>query len=572
MIPTHRLAAALLGLAALSAAPRPALAQAQASTASRPAVSADAHATLVREAWTAYGAKDYARSADLYARAFALRRDPAASDLYNAACSAALAGRKDDAFRFLHRAVDAGFGPAEHVLVNDSDLATLRADARWPAVREKLEERTRREAALPKPHEAYSAVIRSGDYLGALDTLLALERRHAAGASLDWRSLLGQFLAYARSFVGDHGGALAEYDRLRGPSSDTAPSADPLAGHRARDARDAILAAADTAQVVMLNEAHHLAIHRAFTASLLEDFHRRGFRYLAVEAVSAEDTALAARGYPAMKTGIYTKEPVFGDLVRRALELGFTVVGYDSFGTCDPAADGGRQCFNVRDSLEAVNIVNRIFRKDPAAKVVVHAGYSHVVDKPYNGVVPMAARLREMTGIDPFTVDQTWMTEGSAPEYESPVYRAALDAGRVAAPTVFVAASGEFFRDVRGGFRNADMQVFHPRTRRVQGRPHWMAHAGRESLRLYGEARGGVAGPFLRTPTRPVLVQAFVAGEGDDAVPADQVLVTGDDAPVLMLRPGRYRIVAREPGGREVARIEVTMPVRGTGPAATGDL
>jgi hypothetical protein len=98
-----------------------------------------------------------------------------------------------------------------------------------------------------------------------------------------------------------------------------------------------------------------------------------------------------------------------------------------------------------------------------------------------------------------------------------------------------------------------------------------MAHAGRETLRLYGEARGGAAGPFLRTSKRPVLVQAFVAGESDDAVPADQVLVTGDDAPVLALRPGRYRIVARESGGREVARAEVTMPVRGAGPGASGD-
>jgi len=87
---------------------------------------------LLDAAMQAYAQKDYARSADLFAKAFE-SGEPDAADLYNAACSSALAGRTDAAVTLLERSVAAGYGGWEH-LGKDSDLDALHAHPRWAAV------------------------------------------------------------------------------------------------------------------------------------------------------------------------------------------------------------------------------------------------------------------------------------------------------------------------------------------------------------------------------------------------------------------------------------------------------
>jgi hypothetical protein len=64
------------------------------------------------EADLAYRSKDYARAAALYLETFAQTQD--AGQLYNAACSFALAGEGERALATLRRAVDAGYMNAEH--------------------------------------------------------------------------------------------------------------------------------------------------------------------------------------------------------------------------------------------------------------------------------------------------------------------------------------------------------------------------------------------------------------------------------------------------------------------------
>jgi hypothetical protein len=56
---------------------------------------------------------------------------------YNAACAAALAGEKAEAFTWLERSVEAGFSNASHLL-KDPDLATLRADPAFATIVEKV--------------------------------------------------------------------------------------------------------------------------------------------------------------------------------------------------------------------------------------------------------------------------------------------------------------------------------------------------------------------------------------------------------------------------------------------------
>src|SRR5262249_50664666 len=66
--------------------------------------------------------------------------DQDTSTLYSAACSFALAGRSDDAFCYLNRAIQGGFGNVDQIR-SDADLTSLRTDSRWQAVLARAEER-----------------------------------------------------------------------------------------------------------------------------------------------------------------------------------------------------------------------------------------------------------------------------------------------------------------------------------------------------------------------------------------------------------------------------------------------
>ena len=87
---------------------------------------------LYVEASTAYGEKDFAKSAELYLRAFDARATVPAVP-FNAACCFARLGRADEAFKYLDLAVQRGWSDIEH-LKSDADLESLRSDKRWDEI------------------------------------------------------------------------------------------------------------------------------------------------------------------------------------------------------------------------------------------------------------------------------------------------------------------------------------------------------------------------------------------------------------------------------------------------------
>lgn len=92
---------------------------------------------LIRQADSLYKSKDYKKSNELYQQALKLEKTNS-TDLYNAACSAALADDKENAANFLQLAFDNGYLNINH-LKKDSDLSSLHADNRWKELVDKMQ-------------------------------------------------------------------------------------------------------------------------------------------------------------------------------------------------------------------------------------------------------------------------------------------------------------------------------------------------------------------------------------------------------------------------------------------------
>lgn len=366
-------------------------------------------------------------------------------------------------------------------------------------------------------------LLPKGEYLKAADLLAEAEKSDSS---------LHQFANVAASFVT----GLAD---TRPASSAGADKSDlrKLSAAELRDAIPEIVERARRTSIVILNEEHQVPRDRAFALQVARALWPLGYSILAVEGFhSSADTVgreqnakrIAETGYVRHDTGVYTNDPVFADFVRQSLALGYRPVVYDFVRPkgAPPAADRVAQ----RDQGEADNLVESIFSKAPGAKVLIYVGYSHAAEEPLPSNTWMAARLKKMTGIDPLTIDQTTLS----PSGYASLY-AALK-GRLGTPSVVPMLDG---KPVKFGSLGpaVDIQVAHPPTRLVRGRPDWLLAMGRSAIEVPAK---------LRPRTGRVLVQAFIANEDADAVPVDQVVVSaGREPPPLLVPPGPLRFAVR---------------------------
>jgi hypothetical protein len=387
-----------------------------------------------------------------------------------------------------------------------------------------------------------------GNYLGPL---LALQRREADYlASDEWRGMFYDMMSYAHSYIGNSAEAIAYFDKGQEKNPLQEVKVSTLDQYFAKNALDVIRSVADREQVIMINELHHVPMHRAFTTQLLPVLYAKGFRYLAVEAVNERDTKLNERGYPIYQTGGYTSEPVFGDMLRTALKLGFKIVPYEYQGKCQAKPDDPYFCQNERERGQAQNIYDRILREHPDAKILVHAGAGHIQEYRSKAVTIMAAHFKEISKINPFTIDQMEMMEHSAPDYEESDYRYATRKGLIKEPTIFVSDGGDFWKNKGGQFSTVDAQIFHPRVSYQSGRPVWLRLKGLRkpyTVDVLKQRHQDVSS----ASSGMLLVQAFAAEEAEGAVPVDQVVASGSlQQPVLMLRKGQFRIRVIDEAGK----------------------
>ncbi len=379
-----------------------------------------------------------------------------------------------------------------------------------------------------------------GNTLTLLDTLRALEGEYAAKGPAAQAAIAVRILTVAPE-VGNYVEALRYADLAYGTHAmgRLANEAE-LKGYQPVYAPSALALAAEAAQVVMINEGHHVPQHRAFTIELLKLLRQKGFSHFATETLYETDTQLNERGYPTAQTGYYTGEPVYGHLIRTALRLGYRVVPYEVQGATNS---------DEREQGQARNLIERILKGAPQARILVHAGYSHIDESGTDrvGAMTMAQRFKEATGIDPFTIDQNEMTEHSAREFEHPLYRYVMEHRRISRPSVFRNAEGQWWTLERG--RN-DVTVFHPRSRYSGGRPDWLRLGGsRIPYRLPKKICGSA---------QRCLVRARITSEGSDAIPIDQLEVSASrPAPALMLPAGEFIVEVQDPKGNPIMNFHI---------------
>ncbi|HTI93426.1 MAG TPA: hypothetical protein VL727_22665 [Puia sp.] len=308
------------------------------------------------------------------------------------------------------------------------------------------------------------------------------------------------------------------------------------------NARHYINYAAKGRRVVMINEAFAKPLHRAFTLSLLSDFYRQGFRYLAMEMLDNFSNQSLTREN--MHTGYYASEPVAGELVRTALEMGFTLVSYE-----DTAA--AQHTPNQRDSIQAENLYS-VIAKDSTAKILVHASFAHISKKQGpDGHIPMALAFWRRSGIEPLSIDQTDMTEESNFGYGRVIYQAYLQKFPLTEPSIALMNNAPVNVTDKDLY---DLSVIHPPTVYQDGRPTWLSLDGRRQ-------------PTYIKPTSNAVffVQAYYQKDIDDndntpwqLVPADQTYVTGGKKNYLLyLRKGKYKVFFRDLGYHILSSLPV---------------
>jgi hypothetical protein len=377
----------------------------------------------------------------------------------------------------------------------------------------------------------------------------ALERGQAdlSGAAPGRNSAL-EVLGTMLSMVGDVDGAIAAYDS-RTPAALAPLSTQQVAKMReVVDARgdnaiQAIVEQARSKRVVLINEAHNVPMHRAFTRNLAKELRKIGYSYLAAEAFREGpkgDVILTAAKKTSVRTGVYTGDPVFAEFVNAALDDGWKLIPYDTQGAPAPGTDPIER-IKQREQMQAQNLVDRIFAKDPNAKVLIHVGYGHLQKlRPGDTHSPayMGEYLHRLIGLEMLHVDQISFYSHPDRAAEGPVYAGLVQKFPSKEPFVLRSPDGSF-PVLMGMQGSVDMQVIFPRYATRDGRPEWLQT-------LAGRLPRDIPQDLLPKQGRR-LIKAFRQADSPDTVPADMVLVeAGKPVPCLMLPPGQFRYTYEE--------------------------
>ncbi len=263
------------------------------------------------------------------------------------------------------------------------------------------------------------------------------------------------------SFIGLYKEAIAEWDKSRQykPYIPDSVKNNFIENYSTVNARKYIIQKANENQIIIFNEAHYNSRNRVFVASLLKDFKKIGYTYFAAEALNTDSTYQNLK-LPLFSTGYYTMEPQFGNLIREAIRQKLKLFAYE-----DSTGANGKQ----REINEAKNL-ELLLKKDPKAKIIIYCGFSHIFeDSVYNWEKAMAGRLKEFTGIDPYTIDQTELIEKSNPDFENPYFKLINENNYC----ILVNKNKVAFNK-KTNRQYVDALLYTPRTKYIYNRPNWI--------------------------------------------------------------------------------------------------
>ena len=171
--------------------------------------------------------------------------------------------------------------------------------------------------------------------------------------------------------------------------------------------------------VVMANEAHNGLARsvrtRVIGARMIRAAHEAGVRRLAMEALHwpAKDVPGPITALPDDERG-YLAQPEMRAMIGTALDLGWTLWAYEAEIDVTPETDRAwlrsMEFTNWREREQAANL-GRLLEAAPGEPVLVWCGNSHASKHAPSGCdenewVPMGWNFRELSGIDPFVIDQ----------------------------------------------------------------------------------------------------------------------------------------------------------------------
>lgn len=390
---------------------------------------------------------------------------------------------------------------------------------------------------------------------GLLAQYALMQANYDANDERVFRPIFGQYLSWFQTWIGDYDGARRSFSIAQAAQADDGSS--PLNGaYHARPADAAILEWTRDRKAVFFNEAHSAPVTRTLTVQLLATLRTQGFTYFAAETLDTAQTDSLKRGYPSAKSGFYVNEPIYGEIVRSALRLGYKVIAYDAedVGTGDAREKGGAQA-----------LYDQVFKHDPNARLVVNAGFSHIQKSGiYLGGSSMAEFFQKISGIEPLAIEQTMMIEHARANQDHPYYLSAIQAQHPNGPFVLVNDAGKPWTLKPGQY---DVSVFFPPETLAENRPDWVSLGG--TRQPYPVAGDDCRGQF------PCMIEAHYDGEGEDAVAADRVVLNAvatstsmsEQVPAdragapsrLYLYPGSYRLTAVDRDGRILATHKITI-------------
>jgi hypothetical protein len=289
-------------------------------------------------------------------------------------------------------------------------------------------------------------------------------------------------------------------------------------------------------QFVFIEDRPNLPAMRVFGQRILQCAKDAGFTHFAVEALQEEATAVGARGYVTLDSGLYTREPQFARLISESLELGYELVNFVP--ETWVASTNYEQDVDAYAQAEATDLLGKTVGTDPNAKVLVWTAprQSRKQEWRTNNTAAwhksLATLIFEQTSREPYALDQLTMQPTVA--LGSPPASGAFLAG---GPTNGRCA-GAFFPQSRTGLGALDGIVMHRAATSDVERWAWLSALDAERTTITANCSTCAA-------TSDLLVQAFPAAvDTTNRVPTDQAICRVSSACQFVLPAGNYQFEA----------------------------